>query len=81
MTNLAHTFTSFQSRLERSSPYINYLGMLHVLTLSKGHGFLSRVAMKMGTDLSHYLKNILTSLPSLGLDRVMDSCTIFRSQA
>ena len=55
--------------------------MLHVLTLSKGHGFLSRVGMKMGTDLSHYLKNIFTSLPSLGLDRVMDSCTIFRSQA
>ena len=80
MTNLAHTFTSFQLRLERS-PYINDLGILHVLTLSKGHGFLSRVGMKMGTDLSHYLKNIFTSLPSLGLDRVMDSCTIFRSQA
>ena len=44
-----------------------------MLTSSKGHGFLSRVGMKMGTVFSHYLKNIFTSLPSLGLDRVMDS--------
>ena len=44
-----------------------------MLTLSKGHGFLSRVGMKMGTYFSHYLKNIFTSLPSLGLDRVVDS--------
>ena len=42
-----------------------------MLTSSKGHGFLSRVGMKMGTDFSHYLKNILTLLPSLSLDSVM----------